>query len=106
MVNEEEVDCPSTLLTSSIKKKSVLIPFTTVSCEFEKHLKNVADTVKSSTPYGSSGGPSSQSLVGLRLCFFGKLTTEGTEGKSASVTQTGVEKRKFWKIGDVLFRIS
>ncbi len=31
------------------------------------------------------------SSVGLRFCFFGQFSTEGTEVKSASVTQTEVE---------------
>jgi hypothetical protein len=31
------------------------------------------------------------SSVGLRFCFFGQFSTEGTEVKSASVTKTEVE---------------
>jgi hypothetical protein len=60
-----------------------LVPFTTVSSEFEK---------KIGAPHGSCGGPPSHSLdFGCGALFFGKLPTEPTEDKSASVTPTEVQ---------------
>jgi hypothetical protein len=54
--------------------------------------KFAADAAKLCAPHGSCGGSPSQKLVfGLRFFFFDQLSTEGTEDKSASVTQTEVE---------------
>ena len=57
-----------------------LIPLKDVCCEFEK--KN----------FGSRRGTLSESLVfGLLFFFFGQFSTEGTDDKSVSVTQTEVD---------------
>ena len=57
-----------------------LIPLKDVCCEFEKK------------KFGSRRGPLSESLVfGLLFFFFCQFSTEGTDDKSVSVTQTEVE---------------
>ncbi len=77
MRNKYIVPVPS--LTCSFKKSLLLslVPFTNARWEPEK--KNFRLT------------PQNLASVGLRFCFFGQFSTEGTEVKSASVTQTEVE---------------
>jgi len=98
MRNKYIVPIPS--VTGSFKKALLLslVPFTNVSCEFEKKILRL-------TPQNfvlrTAPGPPSQSLVGLphralssvglRFGFFGHFVTEATEVKSASVNQTEVQ---------------
>ena len=92
MRNKYIVPIPS--VTGSFKKALLLslVPFTNVSCEFEKKILRMTPEifVLRTAP---EGGPTSQNLssVGLRFGFFGHFATEATEVKSASVTQTEVQ---------------
>ena len=90
-------------LTCALKKTLLLslVPLTNVCFEFEK--KFATDAAKLCVPHGSCGGSPSQNLVfGLRFFFFGQFSTEGTEDKSASVTQTEVEQ---WNSGKFCYPI-
>jgi len=92
MRNKYIVPIPS--VTGSFKKALLLslVPFTNVSCEFEKKILRLTpqNFVLRTAP--AEGLPHTDlSSVGLRFGFFGHFATEGTEVKSASVTQTEVE---------------
>jgi len=65
-----------------------LVPFTNVSCEFEKKILRLTpqNFVLRTAP--AEGLPHrALSSVGLRFGFFGHFATEGTEVISASVTK-------------------
>ncbi len=82
---------PIPSLTCAFKKALLLslVPFTNVCWETEK--KNFAANFVLRTAPAESLPHTPLSSVGLRFCFFGHFSTEGTEVKSASVTQTEVE---------------
>ena len=92
MRNKYIVPIPS--VTGSFKKALLLslVPFTNVSCEFEKkNLRLTPQNFVLRTAPPESLPHRALSSVGLRFGFFGHFPTEGTEVKSASVTQTEPE---------------
>ena len=85
MRNKYIVPIPS--LTCAFKKALLLslVPFTNVCWESDKKKFVLRTFPSESLPH------TPLSSVGLRFCFFGQFLTEGTEVKSALVTQTEVE---------------
>ena len=92
MRNKYIVPIPS--LTCAFKKALLLslVPFTNAFWEPEKKiLRLTPQNFVLRTAPAESLPHTPLSSVGLRFCFFGQFSTEGTEVKSASVTQTEVE---------------